>query len=155
MLHYARDIYPRVRAELPGVKTFIVGYNPPEELRVLADDTLRVVGYVPDLAPHFASRRLSVAPLRFGAGIKLKIINSLSYGMPVVATTVAAEGMPLTHGLDVFIADDPAAFARGVCDLYRDAALWERLSAGGLEVVRRHYSSDALRAQMAKLFDSL
>src|SRR5262249_10134003 len=82
-------------------------------------------------------------PLRYGAGIKGKVVMSLSFGVPAVTTSVAAEGMGLRHGQEVLIADDPQAFAGAVVRLYGDKELWGRLSAGGMEFVRCQYSPEA------------
>ena len=87
--------------------------------------------------------RLTVAPLRFGAGIKGKIITSLSHGVPCVASSVAAEGLPLTPDHDILVADTPAEFADAVVRLYTNREMWARLSSRGLDVVRRGTSFDA------------
>jgi glycosyltransferase involved in cell wall biosynthesis len=89
--------------------------------------------------------RVSVAPLRFGAGVKGKVNLSMAHGQPVVATTCAVEGMHLRDGDDVLVADAPEAFADAVLRLYDDEALWSRLAANGLDNVRRHFSADAAR----------
>ena len=139
----ARDIFPQLRQRLPGVRLFVLGSDPPDEVRALDEPDFRVVGYVPDVAPYFRSCRASVVPLRYGAGVKGKINLSMSHGLPVVATSMGCEGMFLEDGRDVLIADDAGAFAEAVCRLYRDEPLWNRLSAGGLENVREHFSFEA------------
>ena len=85
-----------------------------------------------DLAPYFNRTRLSVAPLRYGAGVKGKILTSLSFGLPVVASSIACEGIGLENNIDVLSADEPSDFAASVVRLYTDAALWNKLSANGL-----------------------
>jgi glycosyltransferase involved in cell wall biosynthesis len=94
---------------------------------------------------------VSISPLRYGAGVKGKINTAMSYGMPVVATTPSIEGMHLTDGEDVLVADAPEAFAAAVARLHEDRALWERLSRGGLANVERHFSRAVAREAIAGL----
>jgi GT2 family glycosyltransferase len=147
----AREILPLIHAELPGLVCHVIGANPPASIRALAHDRLKLHGYVPDVAPFFAGCRLSVAPLRYGAGVKGKVNQSLAHGLPVVATSLAAEGMFLRDGESVLLADDPRAFADAVIRLYADEELWSRLSANGLEVMARHFSFDAARGAVRGL----
>jgi O-antigen biosynthesis protein len=137
---FVRDVLPLVHRELPDLRLHAVGAGPPDEVRALADARVVVEGYVPDVRPFFERCRLSVAPLRFGAGVKGKINQSMSHGVPCVGTTVAVEGMELVPGEDVLVADDPVAFADAVVRLYRDEALWRRLAAASLRNVERVFS---------------
>ncbi|WP_288126488.1 glycosyltransferase family 4 protein, partial [Thiomonas sp.] len=95
------------------------------------DDVL-LHGRVADLGPWLESCRLSIAPLRFGAGVKGKLNTAMAHGLPVVATSVAAEAMHLQDGRDVLLADDAESFAAAIVRVYADAELWGALSAGGL-----------------------
>jgi glycosyltransferase involved in cell wall biosynthesis len=151
VLWYASEILPRVRELLPGVTTTIVGAEPPATIRALAADDLVITGYVPDVTPWFTGCRVSIAPLRYGAGVKGKVNLAMSYGLPVVATTASVEGMSLTPGEDVLVADDAAAFAAAIARVYRDQALWERLAAGGRANIRVHFSRDVARAAILEL----
>ena len=98
---------------------------------------------------------MGVAPLRYGAGVKGKVNHSLAHGQPMVATLCAVEGMHLVDGVDVLVADEAEAFAAAVVRLHEDPALWEQLSAGGLENTRRHFSPAAVRATLHTLLASL
>ena len=99
--------------------------------------------------------RLSVAPLRYGAGIKGKIGTSLSHGLPCVGTPLAVEGMALKADRDVLVATTPGEFASAVVRAYTDPALWARLSEHGMAFVREHYSLDRGVALFGELLDSL
>ena len=151
VLWYASEILPLVRRLLPGVTTTIVGADPPSTIRALAAADLVVTGYVPDVTPWFTGCRVSIAPLRYGAGVKGKVNLAMSYGLPVVATTASVEGMSLSPGDDVLVADDAAAFAEAIARVYRDEALWERLAAGGRANIRAHFSRDVARAAILEL----
>jgi GT2 family glycosyltransferase/glycosyltransferase involved in cell wall biosynthesis len=142
---FVRDVFPLVRAELPDCKFHVIGSKVPASITALADEHVMVHGYVEDIAPYMDGCRVSVAPLRYGAGVKGKVNMAMSYGLPVVATGVAVEGMHVAVGDDVLVADDAAAFAEAVVRAYGDEALWNRLSARGLENVRRHFSFEAAR----------
>ena len=123
----------------------------PASVQSLAGDGIEAVGYVPSLEPHLQQCRLSIAPLRFGAGVKGKITTALSAGVPMVATSIAVEGMHLEHERDVLVADSAEAFAAAIIRLHGDEALWIRLAQGGRENVARHFSPDAARPMLGEL----
>jgi hypothetical protein len=114
-----------------------------------------VRGYVDDLPSLFATCRLSVAPLRYGGGIKGKIVTSLSLGVPVVATSIAAEGMDLRHDDSVLVADDPGAMADQIMRLYAEDDLWARLAANGYRVFQDNFSLEAGQGAVLTLLDGL
>jgi GT2 family glycosyltransferase/glycosyltransferase involved in cell wall biosynthesis len=151
VLFYAREILPRIRAALPHVKTYIVGSKVPATIKALAADDFVVTGFVPDVTPYFTGCRVSISPLRYGAGVKGKVNLAMSFGLPVVATSVSIEGMFLTPGEDVLVADSPAAFADAIVRLYHDAALWQRLAEGGRDNVRNRFSRDVARSAITRL----
>jgi GT2 family glycosyltransferase len=137
--YFAREILPLVRESLPEVELLVVGPDAPPGL---ADgrEGVRVLGYVPEIAPLFQGARVFVAPMRFGAGMKGKVGDALSYGLPVVTNGVGAEGMSLRDGEEALIAETAADFAAAVVRLYRDEALWRRLSANARAHAERHFS---------------
>jgi len=143
---FAREVFPLARAALPGLAFHCIGGDLPAEVRELAGiDGVHVHGHVPDLGPWLDGCVVSVAPLRYGAGVKGKVNQAMAHGLPVVATTPAVEGMHLRDGEDVLVADAPRAFADALVRLHEDAALWRRLAEGGRANVRRHFSADAAR----------
>jgi GT2 family glycosyltransferase len=155
-LWMARDILPLVRAQLPDIVLHLVGSEAPPEVLALAElPGVKLQGFVPDLTPLLEGARVGVAPLRYGAGVKGKVNQSLAHGQPMVATLCAVEGMHLVDGVDVLVADAPEAFAAAVVRLHEDRALWETLSAGGLENTRRHFSPAAVRETLKTLLASL
>lgn len=132
VLWFVSEILPLLRVRIPGIKFYAVGSDPPADVRSLAARDVIITGYVKELAPILDNARLSVAPLRYGAGIKGKIGTSLAAGLPVVATSLACEGMGLADGEAVLIADKPEDFADRVQQVYQDEALWLRLSNEGV-----------------------
>lgn len=155
MTYFYEDIYPLLKVKLPGVKVTIIGSDPPDWLKESTTDNFVVTDYVPDIAPYFNQGRLSIAPLRYGAGVKGKVLLSLGYGIPVVASSIAAEGIPVVNGQDMLIADTPEAFGDAVVELYTNEALWFQMSENGLEIMTQYFSFSAARQALLDLFDSL
>jgi GT2 family glycosyltransferase len=153
VLFFAREILPRVRRRLPGAVFHVIGPEPTAEIRRLAGRYTRVHGHVPDVKPIFERARVSVAPLRFGAGVKGKLNQSMALGVPVIATSIAAEGMYLEHGVDAMIADDPEGFAEALLRAWSSRELWERLSRGGRENIREHFSVEAAQRAIDELLE--
>ena len=127
-------------------------YRPPPEVAALATDRIVVAGLQRDVRPFFDSVKLSVAPLRFGAGVKGKINQSMAFGVPVVATSMAIEGMELTDREDILVADEPEEFARALIELYQSEELWNRISENGVRKTRALYSIEAAREKLKLLF---
>jgi O-antigen biosynthesis protein len=140
VFYFVRSIWPLVKQKLPEVKFYILGSNVTEEILALATDDVVVVGYVEDLSHYLDRCRMSVVPLRYGAGMKGKIGTSMSYGVPCVATSIAVEGLGLKRGENILVGDTPENFAQEVVTLYTDKRLWEHLSISGLSFVETHWS---------------
>ncbi len=151
VLWFCREILSLIIAKIPALQFFVIGADPPTEIRSLASNHVRILGHVPDLSPYLDGCRLSVAPLRYGAGVKGKINQSLAYGVPVVGTSIAVEGMFLEDGESVLIADKPQDFAEAVEKLYRNPEIWTRLSAGGLAMMEAHFSFTSARKALLDL----
>jgi GT2 family glycosyltransferase/glycosyltransferase involved in cell wall biosynthesis len=139
----ATDILPRLREAMPEIQLHILGDVPVAKQCELVAPGLTFHGRVADLAPWLDGCLASLAPLRFGAGVKGKINMAMSYGVPVIATSMAIEGMQLTDKVDVLVADDGAAFVASVVRLKADESLWTDLSDHGLSNVERHFSAQA------------
>ncbi|GGY14497.1 glycosyl transferase family protein [Rhodanobacter panaciterrae] len=146
----AGEILPRLREVLPDIRVHILGDVPELIRQQLASPGLHFHGRVPDLATWLESCLASLAPLRFGAGVKGKINMAMSYGVPVVATSIAVEGMQLNDEIDVLVAEDAAAFVTAVVRLHDDIRLWETLSVNGMANVREHFSTDAAAAVLQR-----
>jgi GT2 family glycosyltransferase/glycosyltransferase involved in cell wall biosynthesis len=154
VLFFLKKIYPMVKEHLREAKFYIIGDKAPPEVVALAGENIVITGLQRDVGPFFERVRLSIAPLRFGAGVKGKINQSMAWGVPVVATSVAVEGMELTFGEDVLVADEPEEFARALVTLYESRELWNRLSQNGIEKTRLLYSVEVARKQLERLFNN-
>jgi GT2 family glycosyltransferase/glycosyltransferase involved in cell wall biosynthesis len=152
VLFFVQKIYPLVSEHLRDAKFYIIGDKAPPEIVALATDRIVVAGLQKDVRPFFDSVKLSVAPLRFGAGVKGKINQSMAFGVPVVATSLAVEGMDLTDHEDVLVADEPEDFARSLIELYESEELWKTLSQNSIKETRASYSTDTASKTLEFLF---
>lgn len=148
---FLAEVWPRVHARLPELVFTVVGSHMPARIQAMTGPGVNIVGYVEDVNPLIARARISVAPLRYGAGVKGKVNQAMAHGLPVVATVVASEGMGLRPGVDLLVADDPQAYADEIVRLYGDEALWNSLAANGRANIQRHFS----RANAAKTLAGL
>ncbi len=146
-------ILPVIRRQLPGIHLTIVGSDPSERLKAMASSQITVTGYVEDVSSYFNNCRVFVSPLRHGAGVKGKIGQSFSFGLPVVTTSIGAEGMQLIDGHNALISDSETEFARKVVDLYTDKFLWHRLSTNGRQVINEQFSADTVRVALAQALE--
>jgi glycosyltransferase involved in cell wall biosynthesis len=152
---FVREVWPIIQSRGFPHRFLIVGSKVPDDIAALASDKIDVRGYVDELEPLFACCRLSIAPLRYGAGIKGKIVTSFSYGVPVVATSIAAEGADLRHDENILVADAPDAMADQVMRLYADADLWQRLSANGYRAFQDQFSLTVGAPKVLAVLDAL
>lgn len=137
----AMEILPALRTQLPNAQVHVIGDIPDANRAELQVPGLQLHGRVPDLTPWLESALASLAPLRFGAGVKGKINMAMSYGVPVIATALAVEGMHLEHGVNVMLADTAEGFAKAARHLHDNGALWTNLSAASIDNVERHFSA--------------
>ena len=155
VLYFAIEVMPILRQRLPGVRLIAVGSNPPPEIIALACSDVVIAGFVEDLNPLLDQMRVAVAPLRFGAGIKGKIGTAMAVGLPTVATSLAAEGMALTAGENILVADGAAALAEAVVQLYQDENLWDKLSLNGLEFSEKTWGGEAAWATLRDILNDI
>jgi glycosyltransferase involved in cell wall biosynthesis len=141
---WQRDISPLLAEVLPGAELTVIGNDPLGTAQEFAGPGITVGGAVDSTLPYLHRARVSVAPLRYGAGMKGKVGEALAAGIPVVLTSVAAEGMGLVHEEHVLIADSAEDFAASVRRLYEDPELWHRLRKIGRAHAARHFGLDRM-----------
>src|SRR5436190_5287879 len=154
VLFFLTEVYHTVKERLRDAKFYIIGDKAPPEVVALAGENVVITGLQRDVSQFFERVRLSIAPLRFGAGVKGKINQSMAWGVPVVGTSVAVEGMELTSGDDILVADEPEEFAQALVTLYESPELWNRLSQNGIEKTRSLYSVEVARERLERLFNN-
>ncbi|MBE9563536.1 MAG: glycosyltransferase, partial [Proteobacteria bacterium] len=148
MCSFVQDVLPKIHAQLPEVKLYMIGSNMNDKLKALASEHVTIIGWVDEVEPEFAKRRVFVSYLRYGAGMKGKLGQALSLGLPVVSTTVGAEGMGLKDGETALIADDVEGFAKAVWNLYNDSELWNKLSQQGRDYIEEQYGETAVKNKL-------
>ncbi len=158
-LWLTNEIMPRVWKHNPKVTLTLVGSNCPSKVRQLADQypQVNVLGWIQDLHELHSTHRFSVAPLRFGAGVKGKIGDSISRGLPAITTQYGAEGMKLIDGYDAVIVDSlsPDEFAARILGVYDDAKAWSELSANGIQKIQDEFSPEAVSSKFQTMFSEL
>ena len=152
-LWFVEHVWPLIHAEAPDVVFRIAGADPTPEVQALGRlPGIEVIGHRPDLAPLFDAARAFVAPIRFGAGMKGKVGQSLIHGLPVVSTSIGAEGMSLVAGEHLLVADAPEDFAEHVLCLLRDDGLWSCLQTNGRALIEATLSETAVARRVETLF---
>jgi glycosyltransferase involved in cell wall biosynthesis len=154
VLWFAREVYPRIKARLPNVRFSVVGADPPPEVCALADEDASIVvtGYVPDAEPIIRRSSLLIVPLRAGSGMRVKILNALAQGLPVVTTTIGYEGIAAEPGRDLLVADAPEAFAEACLRVLTDEALACSLTTNGRRLVEQVYDYRVACSTLDRIF---
>jgi sugar transferase (PEP-CTERM/EpsH1 system associated) len=151
---FARHVLPRIREALPAARFQVVGARPTREVRRLAapGGPIEVVGYVEDIGAFLRRAAVSVAPIRVGAGQQFKVLEAMASGTPVVATSVAADGLDAAAGEHLLLADDAGAFAERTLDLLRDRALADRVAGSARRLVEARYTWERSVADLEEVY---
>jgi glycosyltransferase involved in cell wall biosynthesis len=153
--YFLDQIWPGVHEKLPQCRFYIIGPDLPDDVARRTEANVEIVGHVPDLRAWMEKMRLSVAPLRYGAGAKGKVVTSLANGLPCVATDIASEGMGFVDNIHLAIENSPEAFTDRIIQLYQDKETWIKLSDGGHAYCAQEFSLDAGRERVIALFRAL
>ncbi|HEY7598882.1 MAG TPA: glycosyltransferase family 4 protein [Candidatus Limnocylindrales bacterium] len=153
--HLVADVVPELERRGSGLSITLAGAGRHALIDALASARVTVAGFVDDVAAAFDRQRMFVAPLRVGSGVKGKLLTALALGLPVVATPIAIEGIPLVDGQTCLLASTPADFAAACLRLERDDELWRRLSAAGRAMVTERFSQAVVREQVGRVFGPL
>ena len=148
--YFAREVWPLAAAGLPGAVLTIVGRNPAPEVVSLAAERVEVTGTVPDVRPYYREALVAIVPLRVGGGTRLKILEAMAAGVPVVSTALGAEGLSAKPGVDFLQADSVAEMGRAILGVGRDPNRAAEIAARARELVRRQYDWSALGDHLAK-----
>jgi glycosyltransferase involved in cell wall biosynthesis len=144
--YFTRSIYPKIKRHIPEVDFYIVGKNPSDKVKKLADEdpSITVTGFVDDVIPYIAESAVYVVPLRIGSGTRLKILEAMAMGKAVISTSVGCEGIEATPDKDILIEDDPEKFADQTIKLLNDAGLCRKIGGNAARFVRQNYSWDMI-----------
>lgn len=155
VVYFCEDILPRVRNSIPGARFTVVGSNPPEKIKTLNNDFITVTGYVPSITPYLQKSCVSVAPLRYGAGMKGKIGEAMAHGLPVVTTSIGAEGMGLTDRENAMIADSPEQFSDAVIELMLDNNLYRAIQQNAIDHIEKNYTPERVSKRIEHILAEL
>jgi glycosyltransferase involved in cell wall biosynthesis len=155
IVYFGKEIFPLIERQIPDARLFVVGSSPPVAVQHLGRGNIEVLGFVRDLTPVFEASAISIAPLRYGGGLKGKICEAMANGLPVVSTSVGAEGFDLTPGENIMVGDTPESFAEAVVRLITDARLFDRIRGHGWTFVNERYSLLAGSRRIEDLTHSL
>ncbi len=140
VLWFVREIYPRVRGEIPGARFTIVGRSPSSRLCAIAgqEQGIEITGRVPDVRSYVSQAEVVVVPLRVGGGTRIKIPEAMAMGKAVVSTPVGAEGLPFKAGQEICIAESPDQFAQAVVQLLKNSSLRTSIGSAARQAAIKH-----------------
>jgi glycosyltransferase involved in cell wall biosynthesis len=151
-IHFHDETLPLIRREFPNTTFYVVGQNPPGSVKALASDKVVVTGVVDDVRPYIARSAVVVMPLRIGAGTKHRVFQALSMEKPMVASSVAKEGIPLVHGETAMLADEPEPFAAHVITLLKNPEMRVKMGKAGRKLVLDRYDWSAIYPKLEEAF---
>jgi glycosyltransferase involved in cell wall biosynthesis len=144
-----------VQKEIDGATLTIIGKNPPNDLVSTAsasNGAVRVTGYVPDLQPYLRKADVLVVPVRAGGGMRVRILEGLAWGIPMVTTTIGLEGIEAIPERDILVEDDVEGFARAVCLLLQSEDLRSKVSSSGRRFVKQQYDWFAVLRELEHVY---
>jgi O-antigen biosynthesis protein len=155
MEYFCHEVMPRIVVAHPEARLKIIGSNPPQAIYDLASENVEVVGFVPDTSEYLEAAYISIAPLRYGGGMKGKVGEAMSYGLPVVTTSYGVEGFGFEVGKDVLVGDSPESFAAQVLALLDNPKLHEQVARSGYTFISSHYSVPAVERRLDETMQRL
>ncbi|RKY81668.1 hypothetical protein DRQ11_15160 [candidate division KSB1 bacterium] len=157
MLFFCKEIWPLLKKRWPDVKMTIIGRNPPKYISNLAqqDPNLTVTGFVDDVRPYLKNTHVYVCPIRDGGGTKLKILDALAMGKPIVAHPIAVEGIDVEVEKHILLAKKPSEFVQQIERLLDDIGLCHSLSKQGRELVVKKYNFKKIGKKLANLYQKI
>ena len=154
VLWFYNEVYPLIKEKIPDVKLYIVGRSPTKEiLRLSADESVLVTGYVKDLRPYFSRAWVVVAPLTNNFGVKVRVLQAMAMGKPVVSTSMVTSGIDVSAGENIILADDPREFAERVIELLNNEELRNRIGANARKLMEEEHSWERLTDELNKVLE--
>jgi glycosyltransferase involved in cell wall biosynthesis len=155
-LYFIENIFPVVRKRHPDCTVTIVGKTPVDDIKRLAEEQgVTVHSDVDDVRPYYQKAFVSIVPLRSGGGTRLKILEAMALGTPVVSTSIGCEGLDVENNFNILIADKPNDFAQQITNLLMDSELWNRLSHNGRALVQENYDWEQISRNYRAILEEL
>ena len=154
VLWFIREIFPLIKNKISKVQLFLMGRRAGEEIKKLVslDSQIKLLGNVKSLKKYLKNASCCVAPLRGGGGVKIKVLTSLASGVPVVSTTIGAEGIEIKDGDEIILANKPADFAKAVVSVLKSRDLAESFSKAGLDFIKKNYNEEKAKAVLDNVY---
>lgn len=149
------EVLPMVRTKLPDIHFYIVGRDSDKTLLDISHPGITITGKLDSVLPYLCNVSVSLVPLTFESGTRFKILEAAACGIPIVSTTLGAEGIPVCNGEHVIIANDAESFAAGICRIVQDKDFAARLAENCRQLIRNNYSIDTLMCEAETIFDGL
>lgn len=154
VLWFGQHVWPLIQAKRPETTFAIVGQRPHPRLDGLRElSGLTITGFVESVQPYLAGAKVYVAPLRVGGGTRLKLMEAMAMGVPIVSTTVGAEGFPVTHAQELLLADTPIAFAEAVLELLQNPTRRAKVGQSGQQFAQENYDWKTLVPRLAQVYE--
>ena len=156
LIWFIKDIWKLITAKHPDVKLYIIGKHADVRLKEIVSKDPRIIlkGFVEDVEPFFKMSRAFITPLRFGSGIKVKVVNALYRGIPCVTTSIGTEGLKVKDGEQIFIRNTPAEFANAIDILLTDKEVWEKISMNARKVAQQYYTWDYVLENITRAIEN-
>lgn len=155
VMMFCQEVLPRVHRQIPDTKFLVIGRDPPEAIRALASEHVIVTGRVPDVTEYLLKSAVFVSPLRTGGGAKVKILQAMALGLPVVTLPEGARGIDAVDGRDILVANDPEEFSDRIVELLKDRELRLKIGQSGRQLVLSKYDRDAVARDYYRLLQEM
>lgn len=154
-IYFCKQVLPLIRQMLDDIQVWIVGKNPPPEVTRLVNERVHITGQVDDVVPYYKRSSVCVVPLQAGGGTRLKILEAMALGRPVISTSTGCEGLDVVDGQHLLIADKPAEFAKKTVLLLKNRVLYDRISAKARNLVVDRYDWDAIAKKLDQVYSEV
>ena len=151
-IFFCKQILPVIRKRLPQVQVWIIGASPAPEVKALADENIHVTGFVEDILPYYEQAAVSIVPLRAGGGTRLKILEAMALGRPIISTQIGCEGLDVTDGEHLLVADAVQEFADKTVRLMTDNSLYSLIASNARQLVEEKYDWDEITRQQLEIY---
>jgi len=155
VIHFYEHIFPLIKKVIPSVELWVVGKDPPDQIRELKNKGVLVTGRVDDVKPYYEKSKVCIVPLRAGSGTRLKILEAMALGRPVVSTSIGCEGLDITNGKELMVADTPELFAKKTIELLTDLTLRKQITDQAREFVVKNHEWNMVAQKLIDVYEQV